>query len=162
MEPVALIEGFIMKGISRALAGACFKVPRAGISGVAALLGLAALASPMAAMAAPPYSFNIIYLDAQDNIIGQSLAYCNNVQLHAGVVDSKNPYQIVQQGSCNPMQSPTLGIIGFTSATGQTVDYFCNALHTGGTPFYGAPPCNQSIPYEVNQLAPFQPGNGGI
>lgn len=149
-----------MKVVSCALAGTRAKVSRAGIPGLAVLLGLAALALPMTAMAARPYAISYIFLDSQDNIIGQSIGYCNNVDKHAGVVDFSDPYTITQQVPCDLTKPQVVGMTGFHSATGLTVDYYCNAQHPVGTPFAGAPGCDGDMPPQDTNLGPFTSGLG--
>lgn len=130
-----------------------------------ALITAAAVAAglfSLPAMAARPYAISNIYLDGNDNIIGQSIGYCNNVDIHAGTVDYHNPYVIIQQVSCDLTQPQVLGITAFNSATGQTVDFYCNAAHPAGTPFAGSPGCDGSIPMKASGLGPWLDGPGNI
>lgn len=148
----------LFSSVDRTLRGAHGAVREAIL---AALVGILAIGLPGSAMAANPSSFSYIFLDNQDNIIGQSLSYCNNVQLHAGVTDwAHNPLIIIMQGSCDISKSHTLGITHFTSSTGKTIDYYCNAVHPLGTPFFDSPACVEGSPEQILSLGPFQNGNG--
>jgi hypothetical protein len=64
------------------------------------VLGLALSLFALDAFAARPYSANTIYLDANNNIIGQQAAFCNNVTYHGGNIDPNNPYKVIIQGGC--------------------------------------------------------------
>lgn len=123
------------------------------------IAALAIMASSQA-FAFRPYAISTIYLDNQDNIIGQSIGYCNNVQQHAGVVDPSDPYVIIQQVPCDLTKPQVLGITAFNSATGKTVDYYCNAQHPTGTPFAGSAGCDGSMPQQVPGIGPWLPGSG--
>lgn len=138
---------------------------------VMAAIAVVILAIPMLAFAARPYSSSIVYLDSHDNIIGQQVAFCNNVQKHAGQINPSNPYRVVLSGRCpgatygchknngHPCPINQFGTPPrpeyFRSATGKTVDFFCWANHPVNTPFHGA---NHQCGYLRNWRPP-EPGN---
>jgi len=97
------------------------------------------------AFAARAFSSSVIYFDANDNIIGQQAAFCNNVSMHGGNIDPSNPYHVTIQGGCgDKMYHCEPGDVGYTctdlgynnavkvtyyrSATGMTLDHACDTI----------------------------------
>lgn len=116
---------------------------------------------PRTSLAAVTKSLSVVYFDAQDNIIGQSVLYCNNTAYHAGNVDSHNQYQIEFEAQCDSGGVPgdlQLQVTYFHSATGKSISYYCDQPHAIGTPFYGAPSCEIVPPQRDWNLSPWMSG----
>lgn len=88
------------------------------------------------AFAARMESLNIIYYDANNNVIGQHAEYCNNVQVEGGVADWNNPYALTIVGGCgDPIYN--CGWVG----SGDNQRYECNG---SGDYYYGVSVSYQS------------------
>jgi hypothetical protein len=92
-------------------------------------------------------ALNTIYFDANNNIIGQQIAFCENVDLHGGNIDASNPYHITIMTGCGDPKSlcqpdfdngwvckPMGNNIGvkinyYQSATNLPVKTFCSAVY---------------------------------
>lgn len=131
---------------------------RIGMSALAAI-ALAGSMLSFPAMAQRPYGLSYIYLDSQSNIIGQTIATCDNKLEHAGVVNHLNPYSVVLSVTCDITQAQNVGVTHFSPADpGLTVDFFCNGSHPLGTPFHGAPICIGAVLQRSTTLGPWLPG----
>lgn len=139
----------------------------------AALLLVCLGALPSVSMALPQFGRSIIYFDANDNIIGNQILYCNNVREHAGNVDPANPYRAEFQfgcgdpyiscdvrGICVTVGHNTVDLIKyFTTATGRTRDNYCLDPTYPGGPFYGKVDCDLPEASELTTvLSGYTPG----
>lgn len=116
---------------------------------------------PRTSFAAVSKAKSVLYFDVHDNIIGQRIMYCNNTAYHAGVTDSFNIYQIEFEAQCDDGINPgdlQLQITYFHSATGKSINYYCDQPHPVGTPFYGAPNCTFVPPQRDWNLSPWMSG----
>jgi hypothetical protein len=135
-----------------------------------AALALIVCALPMSAMALPAIGRSVIYFDANDQVIGQQIIYCNNVGYHAGVVNPANPYRIEESVTCNvgascPANSSSaadcsfgggqaMTVDYFRSATGRSIQQYCNDVQYAGGPFWHHPGCGLPAPSQVSGLYP--------
>lgn len=135
-----------------------------------AVLALLLCALPMSAMALPAIGRSVIYFDANDQVIGQQVLYCNNVGYHAGVINPGNPYRIEESVTCNngatcppdATSSTQCGVTGggtmtvdyFRSATGRSIQQYCNDTQYPGGPFWHHPGCGLPAPSQVSGLYP--------
>ncbi|MDQ0010388.1 hypothetical protein J2T07_002578 [Luteibacter jiangsuensis] len=135
-----------------------------------AALTLMVSALPMTAMALPAVGRSVIYFDANDQVIGQQLLYCNNVGYHAGIIDPGNPFRIEESVECNngPSCPPdatssaqcsftggsVMSVDYFRSATGRSIQQYCNDAQYPGGPFWHHPGCGLPAPSQVSGLSP--------
>lgn len=108
------------------------------------------------ALAATQYARSVVYLDAHDNIIGQSVLFCNNKHLDGGNVNQSNANEVTSTFGCGvsphcgprSCAPPEFGEIAIYihSATGATVQEYCNIKEGTGGPFAGRPPCGFGAP----------------
>lgn len=120
---------------------------------------------------------NIIYFDAQNNIIGQQYISCGNIARHAGVINPSNPYHMEFRYGCgNPTlvycensngatfcsYSPDYAtrVVYFLSATGYTVSDYCNSNYNRATEFIGRDDCSFAEAQESGILGPWSYGWG--
>lgn len=93
-------------------------------------------------------ALNTIYFDANNNIIGQQIAFCENVDLHGGNIDPNNPYHITIMTGCGDsithcqpdfnngwVCKPEGNNIGvkinyYRSATNLPAETFCSTVYT--------------------------------
>jgi len=125
-------------------------------------------------MALPAYARSIIYFDANDNIIGNSILYCENTREHAGVTDAGNANRIEfdfgcgdpivtcsSSGSCQTEGHHIEDVIKyFHSATGRTVSNYCLDTTYIGGPFFGRADCNLPAPSEISGIGTYTTGFG--
>jgi hypothetical protein len=131
-------------------------------------------ALPGVSMALPQFARAVIYFDANDNIIGNSNLYCNNVREHAGTVDYGNANRVEFEFGCgDPIVScDSLGVcstvghntvvtpVYFRSATGRTIDNYClDPTYLGG-PFFNKKGCELPAPSELSGLGNYTSGLG--
>ena len=142
------------------------------------VFSLATIFSSVGALARPLFARSVIYFDASNNIIGQSVLFCNGVTAHGGIVNYGNAYRIEEQMGCDDptvkcSQDPAGGsncsnngyvngseITYFYSATGYTSTQYCNSNPTVLGPFYHHPACGLPAPEEDLLLQPFSSGTG--
>lgn len=141
---------------------------------LAAVLLIFVAALPSVSFAAPINAKAIVYFDANDNIIGSSNLYCNNVREHAGQVDYANPNRVEFEYGCgDPIVScdsmgvcKTVGhnnvnsVFYFQTATGRTISNYCLDVPYIGGPFFNKKPCGGPAPSELSGLGPYSPGLG--
>jgi hypothetical protein len=141
---------------------------------LAAFLLVCLGAFPAVSMALPQFARSIIYFDANDNLIGNSILYCDNGREHAGITDPGNANRVEFQfgcgdpivvcsgeGLCETVGHNTADVIHyFHSATGKTRANFClDPTYTGG-PFFGRVDCDLPAPSEVGQVGVYTSGFG--
>src|SRR6187402_2174425 len=125
-------------------------------------------------MALRQFARAVIYFDANDNIIGNSNLYCNNVREHAGTVDYGNANRVEFEFGCgDPIVScDSMGLcstvghntvvtpVYFRSATGRTIDNYClDPTYLGG-PFFNKKGCTLPAPSELSGLGNYTSGLG--
>lgn len=139
-----------------------------------AAFALAICMLPMSAMALPAVARSVIYFDSNDQVIGQQIIYCNNVGYHAGVIDPSNRNRIEESVTCNvgascPADSSSAADCSFGGGRAMVVDYFrsasgrslqqyCNDVQYVGGPFWHHPGCGLPAPSQVSGLYPQGPG----
>lgn len=140
-----------------------------------ATLILLGWAISLSSIALPVAGRSIIYLDAQNNIIGQQVLYCNNVSKHAGNVSESNPYRIEEEYGCGDRTLECKGslesngehdkvyvfncnrsgsnnystIVYFNSGTGSTTAQYCQSTSGLTGPFAAHPTCGLPAPSEI-------------
>lgn len=133
----------------------------------AALLFVIAMGMPVSSLAATSFARSITYLDAQDQIVGQQILYCNNVREHAGTLDPANPNRVEEQYGCGDpnvtcMADPRGGyscnttghdnsyqMVYYHDALGYSSTQYCNSGASNPLPgdaFDGRPPCGAPAP----------------
>lgn len=141
---------------------------------LSALVSMVAMAIPLSAMAATSIARSITYFDAQDNVIGQQILYCNNVKEHAGTLDPSSPNRVEEQYGCgdpnvtctaDPRGGYTCNSNGhdnsyqmvyYKDALGYSFTQYCAAGPNGDGPkgvFDGHPPCNAPAPIRATSNA---------
>lgn len=141
---------------------------------LAALLLVCFGALPSVSMALPAFARAVIYFDANDNIIGNSNLYCNNVREHAGIVDYGNAYRVEfefgcgdpivscdQMGLCTTVGHNTVNAaVYFRTATGRTLQNYCLDVPYPGGPFFGKHACELPAPSQISGIGNYLPGTG--
>jgi hypothetical protein len=141
------------------------------------LVFLFALVASFSCFAQTPIAQSVIYLDANNNIIGQQMIACNNVAQHAGTISFSNPYKIYQEWPCEPQchyiggadgATPSKDIecdngayyvmyknvSGVATANGMTVQQYCS----DPSPIYHSVSCDATQPAYAGSLINYQPG----
>lgn len=132
---------------------------------------------------------SVIYLDANNNIIGQQMIACNNLAQHAGNIDHTNPYHVYQEWPCG-VQCHYYGASGWVDPNDPSSfpvpgkDIECDngayyvmyknvaTINTANgmsaeqfcsqpSPVFGSIPCDNKEPTYAGNLVGFQSGWGG-
>jgi hypothetical protein len=128
-------------------------------------------AFPAVSMALPQFARQVVYFDANDNIIGNQNLYCDNYREHAGNVDPGNANRIEfsygcgdpviscdVRGICSTVGHNVFNTIGyFHSATGRTVDNYCLDPTSPGAPFFNKKSCALPAPSEFSGIGGYVP-----
>ncbi|WP_036116621.1 MULTISPECIES: hypothetical protein [Luteibacter] len=120
---------------------------------------------------------NIVYFDANNKIVGQQFIQCDNRAFHAGVIDTSNPYHMEMDFGCgNPVLVDCETSNGntfcsydpdyatrvpyFLSATGYTIQDYCDGNYNHATEFVGRSDCAFPAPQEISTIGPWLSGWG--